>query len=261
MTCPRPLLSALLCASALLPFGSAHAVSYFGYASADNFDAYNRLQDTDSGTTGAPAAYAVNVDGNEASAVTTAANGGSAYVFSRSVETYSAPAGFTISGGAGADAKVSYQVMLSGPATLNVVPVHVVAHGYVNGAASTRASSSFVVNYDNGGSLASLIAGVNLYGASGNTFTFDQVANFKVNAVYDVYLAVDTSSGGPGSGAAWSEAFVDPSFTIDDPALAALYHFEGIPAVPEPATWALAMAGLGVVLGVRRRRAPLPCVS
>lgn len=260
MTCPRPLLGALLCASALLPFGAAQAVgvTYTGHASADNFDAYNRLQDTDSGTTPAPASYAVNVDGNIATSTSDSANGGSAYAYSQSAEAYSPQVGFTIYGGAGANTKVSYQVMLSGPTTSYVVPVHVVAHGNVSGAGSTQASVSFVVNYDNGGSAAQMIAGTSLGSPGGNSFAFDQVANFKVNAVYDVYLSADSGSGGPGGPVGWSEAFVDPTFTIDDPALAALYHFEGIPGtapVPEPATWALAMAGLGVVLSVRRRRA------
>ena len=261
MTRPRMLLSALL-SSALLPFGAAHAldISYTGFASADNFDAFNRLQDTDSGTTPAPATYGVNVDGNVATSISDSANGGSAYAYSHSDEHYSPGAGFNVFGGAGADTKVFYQVMLYGPASLVVVPVHVTAQGSVAGAGSTQASVSFAVNYDNGGSAAQMIAGTSLGSPTGNSFAFDQTANFKVNAVYDVYLSADSGSGGPGGPTGWSEAFVDPTFTIDDPALAALYHFEGIPGVapvPEPATWALALAGLGVVLGVRRRRAAL----
>jgi PEP-CTERM motif len=56
----------------------------------------------------------------------------------------------------------------------------------------------------------------------------------------------------------WSETFVDPSFTIDDPAYASLYHFEGVPgiapSVPEPAIWVLALLGLSVIFGIRRGR-------
>jgi len=257
MTSSRTLLGALLYACAVLPFGAAHAlgvVTYVGHAAADNFNPLNRLSDIDSGTTFAPASYGVNVDGNVATSITDSAHGGSAYAYSLSVAAYSPVLGFTIGGGAGATTTIRYQVMLSGPAAATVVPVHVIAHGSVDGDGSTQASAFFAVNYDNGGANTSLFAGVNLNGANGNSFSFDQVTNFKVNAVFDVYLRAESGSGGPGGPAGWSKAFVDPSFTIDDPALAALYHFEGIPAaVPESATWVLTMLGLGVVLGVRRR--------
>ncbi|KQV88029.1 hypothetical protein ASC91_14305 [Pelomonas sp. Root1237] len=244
-----------------MPFGAAHAlgvVTYVGHAAADNFNPLNRLNDIDHGTTFAPASYGVNVDGNVATSITDSAQGGSAYAYSLSVAAYSPVLGFTVGGGAGATTTIHYQVMLSGPAAATVVPVHVLAHGLVDGEGSTQASASFSVNYDSGGAGAILLAGINLNGVSGNSFSFDQVTNFKVNAVFDVYLRADSGSGGPGGPAGWSKAFVDPSFTIDDPALAALYHFEGIPsAVPESATWALTMLGLGVVLGVRRRRTAL----
>ncbi|MDO8775419.1 MAG: hypothetical protein Q7K57_43270 [Burkholderiaceae bacterium] len=118
MTVLRTLLSALLCASALLPFGAAHAVgvvTFAGYTSADNFDPFNCLQDVDSGTTTAPATYGVSVDGNVATSSTDASNGGSAYGYSRSAGTYSTAGGFMTGGHAGANTTISYQVMLIGP--------------------------------------------------------------------------------------------------------------------------------------------------
>jgi hypothetical protein len=163
-----------------------------------------------------------------------------------------------IDGVASANADVSYEVMLVGPVSPFVVPVHVVASGYVNGLGSTQASVSFVVNYDSGGSGAQLLAGTSLTSLSGNTFSFDQVANFKANAVFDVYLRANTLSGGVGVPMGWSGAFVDPLFTIDDPAYASLYHFEGIPgiapSVPEPAIRVLALLVLGVIFGIRGGR-------
>jgi hypothetical protein len=260
MLVPKTLLSAMVCASALVPFGAAHAVdviSYVGYTSADNFDSFNRLQDVDRGTTTTPASYGVSVDGNLATSTTDAANGGSVYAYSRSAGAYSTQGGFTNGGGAGASTTITYQVTLVGPASAVVVPVHVVSHGYVKGAGSTQASATFVVNYDSGGASAQLLASTSLDAVNGNSFSFDEVVKFKVNAAFEVYLSVSSGSGGPGSPAGWSEAFVDPSFTVDDPTYASLYHFEGIPSiapsVPEPASWALAMVGLGLMWSVRAK--------
>ncbi|HSW08371.1 hypothetical protein, partial [Aquabacterium sp.] len=243
MTRLRTLRSAILCASALLPtlfpFGAAHAVSvvtYTGYASADNFDSFNRLQDTDNGTTIAPASYGVNVDGNVSTSITDSVQGGTAYSYASSAGAYSM--GVLIGGVASSSATVSYRVTVVGPDLPASIPVRVVASGYVNGAGSTQASATFVLNPQTSDPL--LIGSTSLTSPAGNSFSFDQVVRIRANGFFDVSLYTSTLSGGVGAGAGWSEAFVDPIFTIDDPAYASLYHFEGIPgitaSVPEPAS-------------------------
>ena len=252
----------VLCAVAFLACAGAHAVEaprYFGHAAAVNDNPFEPQQDIKEATTGAPAAYAVGVDGNIATSFTDAANGGSASVYSRSAGAYSDELGFVYGGGAGADASIYYHAMLLGPADGPiVVPVRVLAHGMVGGGGSTQASVSFVVNFDMGGADGQMLAGATLGGATGDSFTFDQVAAFKVNAPFEVYLEASSGSGGPGIDAGWSQGFVDPVFTIDDPLLASLYHFEGIPglaaSVPEPASGALALLGLAAVFAARRPR-------
>ena len=257
MTSLRTLASAILCTSALLPFGAAHAVvTYTGYASADNFNPDNRLQDSDYGTTPAPASYGVNVDGNVATAWNDSAHGGTVYSYASSAGAYSTTWGFTYGGVASSSASVSFRVTMLGPDVPGTIPVHITASGYVNGAGSTQASVSFVVNPQTGGSL--LVGGTSLNSPAGNSFLFDQIVGIRPNAFFDVSLYTNTLSGGSGDPAGWSEAFVDPTFTIDDPAYASAYHFDGIPSitagVPEPATGVLAMLGLGVIGAACRRR-------
>ena len=247
---------AALCASALLPFVAAHAVTYTGFASADNFDPFNRLQDVDNGTTAAPASYGVSVDGNVATSTTDSVHGGTAYSYASSAGAYSTQAGFVIGGVASSSASVNFRVNVLGPDVPGTIPVHIIASGYVNGAGSTQASASFVVDPQTGASL--LVGGTSLTSPAGNTFLFDQTIGIRPNAFFDVSLYTNTLSGGSGSPAGWSEAFVDPTFTIDDPAFASLYHFEGIPgitaSVPEPTTGVLATLGLGLVGAASRRR-------
>lgn len=246
--------SAILCASALLQFGAAHAVvTYSGFAWADNFDPYNRLQENLGGTTGTPATYVANAGGNTGTSTTDDASGGSVHSASSKVSAYSPECGCMISGLGGANTTLSYRVMLVGPVMPTVVPVHVIANGFVNGAGAAQASASFVVNYDSGGAGAQLLAIASVVGPGSDSFSFDQVANFKTNAFFDVYLSAGSQSFGEGSPTGMSEAFVDPSFTIDDPRYASLYHFEGIPGVPEPASWMLLMLGAVAICGWRRR--------
>ena len=258
MTTVSKLGSAILCASALLQFGAAHAVvTYEGVVFADNFDPYNRIQDSSFATTITPATYAANASGNTATSTTDDAKGGSVYSASNSVGAYSILCGCMFGGLGTANTTLSYRVMLVGPISPVVIPVHVIANGFVNGTGATQASATFVVNYDSGGAGAQLLASVSVRGTGSDSFAFDQVVNFKTNAFFDVYLSAGSLSGGSGSPAGLSEAFVDPSFTIDDPRYASLYHFEGIPgvmpSVPEPASWMLLLLGAAAICGRRRR--------
>ena len=257
MTSLRTFARAIVCASVLLPLGAAHAagvVTYTGFASADNFDSSNHLQDTASGTTFAPENYAVNVDGNVATSITDALNGGTAYSYASSAGAYSG--GFLYGGVASSSATVSYRVTVLGPDMPALIPVRIVASGHVNGAGSTQASATFFA-FNPQSSDPPLIGSTNLNGPAGNSFTFDQVIRIRPNGFFDVSLYTSTLSGGAGVAAGWSEAFVDPTFTIDDPAYALLYHFEGIPgltaSVPEPASGVLAMLGLGLFGATYRR--------
>ncbi len=258
MPTPQKLAAVIACGVALLQFGPAHAVAvvtYTGFASADSFG-LNRVQQSAGATTGDPASYAVNAAGNIASSVSDSANGGSVLATSTSAGgTFDD--GSLYGGAAGASTSLSYRVMLVGPDVPGTVPVHIVANGSVTGTGSTQASVSFVLNYNNGDAL--LIAGATLNSFTGNSFVFDKVERFRPNSFFDVYLSADSGSGGVGVGVGSSQAFADPSFTIDDPAYASLYRLEGIPgqvpSVPEPSAWGLALLGLGVLGAARARQA------
>lgn len=86
---------------------------------------------------------------------------------------------------------------------------------------------------------------------------------FQTNSVYIVHLDASCVSGPYGSFASACQASADPTFTLD-PSLGSAYQLVvspdvdvtgTVPAVPEPAAWALALAGLGFVgLHVTRQK-------
>lgn len=251
VTLPRTLLAAFFGVLALVPYGAAHAITYNGYANAKNWDPFTPLAQIFSEATPDPASYTAQAGGNTAQSITGEANGGSVYAMANSAVVHYPP-DLDISGAAGATTSLTYQVKLIGPETPVVVPVRVIANGYVKSMETGSGLLSFVVNYDAGGNSAQLLDSKAVYNTGSDVFSFDRIANFKVNAYFDVYLSVTASAGYVGAAnGGWSQAFLDPVFTIDDPVQASLYHFEGVPgitsSVPEPASWALMMLGLGVV--------------
>ena len=261
------LTTALLCAATLLPVASARAqTSYFGFAGADNQDPLNRLEDSHTGTTPAPAKYVATAGGNFATSTTDSANGGSVESYASTVSYFSPALNFNVMGSAGALGTVRYQPRLVGPVSSSLlVPVRVTASGGVSGSMAGVASASFAFTYRNGyysDSIANLIGSTRglstvIAPTFSSSFSVDEIVYVAPN--FDLFVKLDTSSQSGGlAPVSWAQSFVDPTFSIADPALAALYHFEGIPgmapAVPEPAQWALMLLGLGGISGLRRRQ-------
>lgn len=266
MAHPLALTTALLCAATLLPVASARAqTSYFGFASADNQDPLNRLKDSHTGTTPAPASYVASAGGNFASSTTDSANGGSAESYATTVSYFSPALNFNVMGSAGALGTVRYQLRLVGPVSSSLlVPVRVTATGSVSGSMGGVALATFAFNYRNGyysDSIANLTGSTR--GSStviaptfSSSFSVDEIVYVAPN--FDLFVKLDTSSESGGlAPVSWARSFVDPTFSIADPALAALYRFEGIPgmaaAVPEPAQWALMLLGIGALIASARR--------
>ena len=264
------LTTALLCAATLLPAASARAqTSYFGFAGADNQDPLNRLKDSHTGTTPAPASYVATAGGNFASSTTDSANGGSAESYATTVSHFSPALNFNVMGSAGALATVRYQFRLVGPVSSSLlVPVRVMATGSVSGSMGGVALATFAFNYRNGYDSDSI---ANLTGSTrgsstviaptfSSSFSVDDIVYVAPN--FDLFVRLDTNSASGGlAPVSWARSFVDPTFSITDPALAALYRFEGIPGmaapVPEPAPWALMLLGIGALSGLRHRHRKL----
>lgn len=149
-----------------------------------------------------------------------------------------------------------------------LVPVRVTASGAVSGSMAGEASASFAFTFRNGyysDSIANLIGSTRgmssvIAPTFSSIFSVDQIVYVAPN--FDLFVKLDTSSQSSGlAPVSWALSFVDPTFSIADPALAAPYHFEGIPgmaaAVPEPAQWALMLLGLGALSGLHRRQRKL----
>ncbi len=257
----QPVCRASFCVAALMSFDAAHAVSnvtYVGDAAAKDWAIVNPQEQVFSATTATPASYMAIAGSNQAVSTSDAANGGSVFASASSLVVPTS-FGFDVSGQAGATTTLSYRARLIGPDTPFVVPVRVVANGAIHSTGSAYGLLSFVVNYDAGGSFAQLLGSQSVYNTNSSVFSFDQVANFKANEYFDVYLSVTASAGFVGAATAGSsQAFLDPVFTVADVASAALYRFEGVPgiapSVPEPEHWVLMLIGLAAIGCARRVR-------
>ena len=191
------------------------------------------------GTTVAQAHYAVASGGGSATSTSMSANGGS-------VESTIQ----TSIGQANASTRIVYYPRLIGP-TGPALQVRVIASGFAEGfGLASNSTATFVM---------SAVAG-QLFGSvthNGNelkrSFFIDTLFMFTPNEVFQVGLEASATGGDlNGIQPNFAHAFVDPQFIIA-PAFASLYHFEGIPGapapagIPEPASWALMLLGLGLI--------------
>jgi hypothetical protein len=158
-----------------------------------------------------------------------------------------------------ANAGVEYQFMLSGAPSAAPISVSMLARGSASEGASARVS------------LSGIGANVTYNTAVGVASSFSELAyfDFVPNQIYRVSLYAQTSFYNfgylPEGAQVTQSAFADPIFTILGDA-ADSYSFVGLPAsaignalppsgaVPEPATWAMMLAGFGVIGAQMRRR-------
>lgn len=102
-----------------------------------------------------------------------------------------------------------------------------------------------------------------------NEVDFNKTLTFSTNYNYSIDLnahAAGISNSQWGGGDTWTQAFIDPTFTlapgIANPELYSFAFSEGIgntPAVPEPSTALFSLAGLGVIALARRRQQQRNC--
>jgi hypothetical protein len=205
----------------------------------------------DGGTTGAPAIYTLSRGSAQALSKMDSALGGS--VDAQASANNSNESAY-------ASGILRYDIVLTGPAG-DPIPVRVLASGYADGAGlnANTGEQLYQANVRFQLSTPAPVFGLaNTLGKAGRqSFVVDTIAFLRPNAPYQVELFAQALSGGIGQ-PVWAEAFVDPIFTID-PAFAHLYSLVGVPtaaagAVPEPATWAMAVAGFGLVGATMRRR-------
>ena len=194
-------------------------------------------------TTG-PASYTVGAGGDQATSTSSNANGGS--VTSTATSDQLINNGYT---------RLQYTARLVGPDG-GPVRARVIANGSATGTGLYATSSAYFTL-----EAYSTVTGYATYyhGQSGSSpsFAIDTDAFFVPNADFVVTLLALASAGDPYThDPASSFATVDPMFILD---AESAYHFEGIPAeltggIPEPSSWALMIAGFGLVGSVARRR-------
>ena len=144
-----------------------------------------------------------------------------------------------------------------------MVPVLVQAHGYAQGSGNDffEGNANFQLSPGYGeGILSQVFANNGVYGGY-NALDVRQVVYMLSNLDNDVSTStLALAYGGAGvSGSAL--AYIDPTFTIVDPAYSGLFKITGVPgetvssAVPELATWEMMITGFGMIGFKVRRRA------
>lgn len=221
-----------------LPFGTAHALTDY-----EGRVAYGLGGDvvTAGATTHVPASYWVGAGNDWAESMTHSMAGGTVSAKATSELVIAA-----------AKARLEYRAHLAGPAG-PAVPVRVIASGYADGSGIYGISSAFFAL----NALTPLFGYVShSYGQPRQSFVIDSVIMLAPNTDFIVSLMALASSGNPYEPAlSFAEAFVDPQFIVDS-AFASMYTVVGLPVtpVPEADTWAMLLAGLGLVAAAVRRR-------
>ena len=162
--------------------------------------------------------------------------------------------------GSGAGASYTYYFAITpvSPTVPNLITV--VLHGIISVAGSGGGVGS-------GSVTLSQITGASVDGeelTEETLFTQSGPGRFDeptlVSTEYEYAVALQVGAGAPGNGGSFAAAEIDPTITIDGPNAAdySIVYGPGVVptgAVPEPATWAMMILGLGLVGSSMRRRA------
>ena len=148
----------------------------------------------------------------------------------------------------------TYDVVLSASDILDVAPGSFGQTNLAFGRAYDSSSYTFAtidVNATHCANACSGTIGTGVNGGPIGTYAVSMVAN----APYLVRLIANISPNDDGS---ISHAAVDPTFSTT--AVGGTFYFSpgvtNVPAVPEPASWAMMIGGMGMVGGMMRRRRP-----
>lgn len=228
--------------SAMTP-GLASAVTYSGSVSTG-------AGDVNPFSSGSPGTNTATKNGF-AQTVTSAANGTNA-----TARASASPGGF-----GQADSRITYTFQIVGPESSTYIPFRVQASGYAEGTGELfGAYSGFRLDNVFASVLGEAVASNGGFGPYAE-FNIDRVAYGLANQDFLVTTSAYASAGGFARRAGSAFAFVDPVFTLD-PAYAGQYRIVGVPGastppvagVPEPASWAMIIAGFGLVGTTLRRR-------
>jgi len=166
---------------------------------------------------------------------------------------------------AGASLTYSFRLTSIGGGVPNgtLIPLHVIASAISLATQTPRSGYHAGFEMDQDGSRVAFASEKILRGREVDLFTFDQWINVKPDDDLLVQMHAESSIfSSPGAGRLATSILVDPVFEIG-PEYASQYKLVGLPlgsqtpsGVPEPASWAMMMAGFGLVgSGLRRRNA------